>query len=61
MMPQPSPPRPSADEVWAQHCRVVDHHRVGLVDAADHLDQAASEILTFTGFPQAHRSQTRYQ
>ena len=23
-------------------------------DTADHLDQAASEILTFTGFPKAH-------
>ena len=47
--------QPSEQEVWAQHRRVVDHlHNVGLVDAADHLDQAAPEILTFTGFPKAH-------
>ena len=47
--------QPSADEVWAQHRRVVDHlHQVGLDAAAEHLDEAASEILTFTGFPKAH-------
>lgn len=47
--------QPSPDEVWAQHRRVVDHlHQVGLVDAAEHLDKAAAEILTFTGFPKAH-------
>jgi transposase-like protein len=47
--------QPSADEVWAQHRRVVDHlYEVGLSDAAEHLDQAAAEILTFTGFPKAH-------
>jgi len=50
--------QPSADEVWAQHRRVVDHlHQVGLVDAADHLDQAAADLLAFTGFPKAHWSQ----
>ena len=47
--------QPSADEVWAQHGRVVDHlHQVGLRDAADHLDQAAAELLAFTGFPKNH-------
>lgn len=47
--------QPSPDEVWAQHRRVVDHLAgVGLVDAAEHLDGAAPEILTFTGFPKAH-------
>jgi transposase-like protein len=47
--------QPDPEQVWAQHRRVVDHlHDVGLVDAAEHLDQAASEILTFTGFPKAH-------
>jgi len=47
--------QPSAKEVWAQHRRVVDHlHDVGLTDAAEHLDAAASEILAFTGFPKAH-------
>lgn len=50
--------QPSADEVWAQHRRVVDHLTgVGLDDAADHLDQAAAEILTFTGFPKANWKQ----
>jgi len=47
--------QPSAEEVWAQHRRVVDHlEGVGLVDAAEHLDGAAAEILTFSGFPKAH-------
>ena len=47
--------QPDPESVWAQHRRVVDHlHQVGLVDAAEHLDQAAAEILTFTGFPKAH-------
>ena len=47
--------QPDPDQVWAQHRRIVDHlHQVGLTDAADHLDQAGSEILAFTGFPKAH-------
>jgi len=47
--------QPDPDSVWAQHRRVVDHlHQVGLTDAADHLDSAGAEILTFTGFPKAH-------
>jgi transposase-like protein len=47
--------QPDPDSVWAQHRRVVDHlHEVGLTDAAEHLDQAAPEILAFTGFPKAH-------
>ena len=47
--------QPDPESVWAQHRRIVDHlHEVGLVDAADHLDRAGGEILTFTGFPKAH-------
>ena len=47
--------QPDPESVWAQHRRVVDHlHEVGLTEAAEHLDQAAPEILTFTGFPKAH-------
>lgn len=47
--------QPDPDQVWAQHRRVVDHLAdVGLTDAAEHLDAAASEILAFTGFPKAH-------
>ena len=50
--------QPDPESVWAQHRRVVDHlHGVGLIDAAEHLDQAGSEILTFTGFPKAHWTQ----
>ncbi len=50
--------QPSAEEVWAQHRRVVDHlSGVGLTDAAEHLDAAGAEILTFTGFPKAHWTQ----
>lgn len=50
--------QPDPDQVWAQHRRVVDHlHGVGLTDAADHLDGAGAEILTFTGFPKAHWTQ----
>ncbi len=47
--------QPDPDQVWAQHRRVVDHRdEIGLDDAAEHLDLAAPEILTFTGFPKAH-------
>jgi putative transposase len=47
--------QPDPQSVWAQHRRVVDHLAdAGLTDAAEHLDQAASEILTFTGFPKTH-------
>ncbi|MFH1331633.1 MAG: IS256 family transposase [Actinomycetota bacterium] len=47
--------QPSADEVWAQHRRVVDHLTdMGLHQAAEHLDNAAAEILVFTGFPKPH-------
>ena len=47
--------QPDPDQVWAQHRRITDHlHQVGLRDAADHLDQAGSEILVFTGFPKTH-------
>jgi len=47
--------QPTAKEVTAQHHRVVDHlHIVGLTDAGDHLDSAAGDILTFTGFPKTH-------
>jgi transposase-like protein len=47
--------QPDPESVWAQHRRVVDHlTELGLDTAAEHLDAAAAEILTFTGFPKAH-------
>ena len=50
--------QPDPESVWAQHRRIVDHlHEVGLTDASEHLDQAAAEILAFTGFPKAHWKQ----
>ena len=40
--------QPDPDQVWAQHHRVVGHlTEAGLTDAADHLDQAVDEILTY--------------
>jgi transposase-like protein len=50
--------QPTPKDVKAQHTKVVDHlMSVGLVDAADHLDQAAGEILTFCEFPKANWKQ----
>jgi transposase-like protein len=50
--------QPDPESVWAQHRRIVDHlHNVGLTNAANHLDEAGGEILTFTGFPKAHWKQ----
>jgi transposase-like protein len=50
--------QPDPESVWAQHRRVVDHlTELGLDTAAEHLDAAAAEILTFTGFPKAHWTQ----
>ncbi len=44
--------QPTPDQIQAQHRRVVDHLRhLGLVDAADHLDGAATDLLVFRGFP----------
>ena len=47
--------QPDPDSVWAQHRRVVDQleGRLGL-DAAAHLDEAAADLLAFTGFPKEH-------
>lgn len=47
--------QPDPDSVWAQHRRVVDHFEaIGLTDAASHLDEAAGDLLAFTGFPKEH-------
>lgn len=50
--------QPDPDSVWAQHRRVVDHfNSIGLTDAAAHLDEAAADLLAFTGFPKEHWKQ----
>lgn len=47
--------QPDPESVWAQHRRVVDHLAdLGMDTAADHLDEAGSEILAFAGFPKAN-------
>lgn len=43
--------QPAAEEVHAQHARVVDSLNAKHPDAAGHLDQAAPDLLAFTGFP----------
>jgi transposase-like protein len=51
--------QPDPDSVWAQHRRVVDQlEDAGFVDAATHLDEAAADLLAFTGFPKEHWRQT---
>jgi putative transposase len=47
--------QPDPDSVWAQHRRVVDQlENTGFTEAAEHLDQAAADLLAFTGFPKEH-------
>jgi hypothetical protein len=43
--------QPAAEEVCAQHARVVDSLEAKHPDAAAHLDEARSDLLAFTGFP----------
>lgn len=43
--------QPAAEEVHAQHARVVASLEVKHPDAAEHLDQAKPDLLAFTGFP----------
>ncbi len=45
--------QPSADEVWSQHARVVEHLARRLPEAAKMLSEAAEEMLAFTTFPEA--------
>ena len=46
--------QPSAEEVWAQHRRVVEQLESRFPDAAALLAEAAPDILAFTAFPLAH-------
>ena len=43
--------QPAAEEVCAQHARVVDSLEAKHPDAAAHLDEARGDLLAFTGFP----------
>ena len=43
--------QPAAEEVHAQHARVVASLEAKHPDAAEHLDQAEPDLLAFTGFP----------
>jgi transposase-like protein len=44
----------SADEVWAQHARVVEQLHGRFPEAAALLADAAHDVLAFTVFPQTH-------
>ena len=46
--------QPNAREVWAQHRRVVDQLAERFSDAARLLEDAAEDILAFSGFPKSH-------
>jgi transposase-like protein len=46
--------QPDAASVWAQHARVVDQLTERFPAAAEHLADAASDVLAFTGFPKEH-------
>jgi transposase-like protein len=43
--------QPAAEEVHAQHARVVASLEAKHPDAAEHLDAARDDLLAFTGFP----------
>lgn len=49
--------QPSAQEVWAQHARVVTHLEGDFDAAASLLADAREDVLAFTAFPQAHWKQ----
>ncbi len=49
--------QPDAASVWAQHARVVDQLTERFPAAAEHLAEAASDVLAFTGFPTEHGRQ----
>lgn len=46
--------QPDAKSVWAQHARVVEQLADQFPVAADHLADAAPDVLAFTAFPKAH-------
>jgi putative transposase len=46
--------QPDAASVWAQHARVVEQLTERFPAAAEHLADAATDVLAFTGFPKEH-------
>jgi putative transposase len=46
--------QPDRASVWAQHARVVEQLAGQFPAAADHLADAAPDVLAFTGFPKEH-------
>ena len=46
--------QPDSASVWAQHGRVVDQLTEQFPAAAEHLAEAADEVLAFTTFPKEH-------
>ena len=63
----PSPPRrwppgtifaqPDAEQVWAQHARVVEQLTERFPNAAALLDEAGTDVLAFSAFPKEHWKQ----
>lgn len=51
--------QPDAEQVWAQHARVVEQLEGRFPDAAAMLVDAGPDILAFTGFPIEHWSAIR--
>jgi len=46
--------QPDADQVWAQHARVVEQLEARFPDAARLLCDAGPQVLAFTSFPKEH-------
>ena len=46
--------QPDAEQLWAQHGRVVEQLAGRFATAAQLLDEAAADILAFAAFPKAH-------
>ena len=46
--------QPDSASTWTQHARVVAQLQEKFSDAADHLTDAAPDVLAYTGFPKEH-------
>jgi len=49
--------QPDAEQVWAQHARVVEQLTEKFADAATMLGDAGPDVLAFTAFPKEHWKQ----